>query len=236
MRLGLVFAFSGGCASDTVSWRYDEAATWHAQAPNVACQGKEQSPIDIREVIPRDLPNLAFRYGQTPLALSHNGAHLLQKVSEGHALKIGAQVFALEKVTFHTPGEHLAVGETFPMEMQLWHRNAAGNYAIVSVMVRQGRTNPLLAGIAGALPAPGQTLEAGAVVSLQRLLPQSRQYMRYAGSLSTPPCWEHVMRFVLVEPVEAAASEIAAIAAAAPESRRPAMPISGRRVYLDRTP
>ena len=62
------------------------------------------------------------------------------------------------------------------------------------------------------------------------LLPTSQGYYTFSGSLTTPPCSEHVTWFVLKQQESISADEIARFAAIYPEDARPVQPTYGREV------
>ena len=68
----------------------------------------------------------------------------------------------------------------------------------------------------------------GVTVSVSMLLPATRGYFTYDGSLTTPPCTEGVTWFVLKTPVQVSPDEIAAFARKYPHNARPIQQLHGR--------
>ena len=62
------------------------------------------------------------------------------------------------------------------------------------------------------------------------LLPASKAYYTFAGSLTTPPCTEGVTWFVLKSPTVVSADEIERFAKLYPMNARPVQPLNGREV------
>ena len=60
---------------------------------------------------------------------------------------------------------------------------------------------------------------AGATLDLTQLLPKLRGYYTFEGSLTTPPCSEHVRWFVLKQAMQASSGEIVLFAARYPAQR-----------------
>ena len=236
-------AMATGCGHNGPTWTYagPEGAppAWSTLDPSyAACStGKSQSPVNIKEVIPRDLPNPVFRYTSAPLRLLNNGRTVVQTFEPGQSIAIGNIQYALENLTLHTPSEHRAAGRAFPMEMQLMHKNAQGNLLILSVLIKEGRNNPALGHVLAHLPAEADdTFESADVLPLMQLLPKKRTYMRYSGSLTTPPCWENVTWVVLTDPIEASKDQISAFWKILPNNVRPLAPLGRRTVFMDTTP
>lgn len=69
---------------------------------------------------------------------------------------------------------------------------------------------------------PGEQVDAAA------LLPSTRTYWRYDGSLTTPPCTQDVNWAVMAEPVEVSAAQIAAFTAAYQDNERPLQALNSR--------
>jgi carbonic anhydrase len=72
----------------------------------------------------------------------------------------------------------------------------------------------------------------GVLVNAAHLLPANLASYRYSGSLTTPPCSEDVSWFVLQEPIEASAEQIAAFRELIHANNRPTQPLNGRKIAL----
>uniref|UniRef100_A0A1I8ITJ3 Carbonic anhydrase n=1 Tax=Macrostomum lignano TaxID=282301 RepID=A0A1I8ITJ3_9PLAT len=116
--------------------------------------------------------------------------------------------------------EHVLNGRLYPAELHLvhWCRGSHASFdaaasassgdrlAVLAVFVEVGRANQELAQI---LDNFGDIREAGstdvtltAPVNLSALMPSSaNDYFTYAGSLTTPPCFESVRWIVFKEPI-----------------------------------
>lgn len=115
--------------------------------------------------------------------------------------------------------------------MHLVHESAAGELAVVGVMIKSGANNAAFEPIWKHLPT-----EAGAEQHLAErfnaisLLPKERGYFTYAGSLTTPPCSEGVKWLVLSTPIEMSAEQVAAYTAIYSGNNRPIQPPHDRRI------
>jgi carbonic anhydrase len=64
------------------------------------------------------------------------------------------------------------------------------------------------------------------------LLPATRGYFTFTGSLTTPPCTEGVTWFVLKSPVQVSPDQVAAFAKRYPHNARPVQPLHRRMVQM----
>lgn len=194
---------------------------WGDLAPEYAtCKtGAAQSPIDLPIRVPKGkLSPIAFHYGAEPLRVVNNG-HTLEVPTApgGLAIVVGpspSDRYELVGFHVHSPAEHTLRGQRFAMEMHLVHRNAEGKLAVVGVLFKKGKAHPALAPIlAGAPTEPSDTPKevAGATVDPSAFLPATKGYIRYDGSLTTPPCAEGVTWFVMTTPQEISEAQVHAI-------------------------
>jgi carbonic anhydrase len=65
-------------------------------------------------------------------------------------------------------------------------------------------------------------------------LPVDRGYYTYMGSLTTPPCSENVQWFVMKQPVQVSAEQIAIFSRLYRNNARPVQPSSGRLIKESR--
>jgi carbonic anhydrase len=74
----------------------------------------------------------------------------------------------------------------------------------------------------------------GVTIDPSALLPATRGYFTYVGSLTTPPCTEGVRWFVLKSPLSLSEGQIATFAKLYPADARPVQPLNGREVLSSR--
>jgi carbonic anhydrase len=173
--------------------------------------GRRQSPIDIHATTRQKLPPLEFDYRSAALKVADDGHTVRVRFDKGQQLQIGTQRYSLHQFHFHTPGGDKIAGEEFPMAAHLLHRSAAGQLLSVVVLFRLGAENPLLATLLPLIPAKadGDHRPPGQSVNPAALLPASRGYYRYSGSLTAPPCTEGVDWIVLKQPLELSPAQLA---------------------------
>jgi carbonic anhydrase len=212
-------------------------AHWSALDPAyAACDGHEQSPIDIRATMTADLPALRFEYASGPLeGLTDNGKTIrvnYHAPRNENFLIVGGDRYRLTQFHFHRPAEELVGGKQYDMVLHLMHEASDGRVAGVAVLLTAGRANAAVERLRDHMPnvvgredsVPGVDIDPAA------LLPRTPGYYTYSGSLTAPPCTEGVTWFVLKTPVELSAAQIAAFAKRYPHDVRPVQPLNGRVV------
>jgi len=200
--------------------------------------GKAQSPIDIRDAQRADLPPLRFEYHRRAVGyLTNNGAAIRVNYHDapgsGDFLQVGTRRYQLTQFHFHRPSEETIAGKRYAMVLHLMHRADDGEVAGVAVLLTAGRPNAALALLWQHMPSSeGQVAVPGLELDLRQLLPQQRGYYTYLGSQTAPPCNEGVRWFVLKNPLEVSAQQIAAYAQLFPHDARPLQPRNGRSIQV----
>ncbi len=207
--------------------------------------GREQSPIDLHNPTPTELPGLEVQYRPAAMRIIRhehvvnvidNGHTIQVNYDEGSTLSVGDKVLTLAQYHFHAPSEHTVDGRHYPMEMHLVHQGPSGELAVLGVLIEEGAHNAAFDPVWAELPDEiGEEMHLEHVqVNVDDLLPDGRRMYRYSGSLTTPPCSEDVSWFVAVEPIELSAEQIGAFAAIISDNNRPAQPINERSLAVDR--
>ena len=222
-------------------WTYEGAhgpTHWGSlDAAYETCQvGKVQSPIDIRGAKAADLPAIDFSYQPSPLRLVDNGHTIQVTYAPGSFITVGDQKYELQQFHFHHPAEETVNGRSYPLVAHLVHKNAEGKLAVVAVLLTEGKANDVVESVWKHLPAEeGKEVgPEGVSVDASGLLPATRGYFTFAGSLTTPPCTEGVTWFVLKDPVQLSSSELALFAKKYPHNARPVQPLNARAVQMTR--
>jgi carbonic anhydrase len=194
--------------------------------------GHRQSPIDIVNAEKADLPPLGFDYKPSRLAIVDNGHTILVNYAAGSSLRVGGSSYMLTQFHFHLPSEERIQGRSFDMVAHLVHTGANGQLAVVAVLLEKGKENGLVKRLWDSVPKESgkEAVVEAAQVNAAELLPADRGYYTYPGSLTTPPCSEAVTWFVLKQPVQVSADEVAGFAKWYSNNARPPQPLFDRVV------
>lgn len=199
-------------------------------------EGWNQSPIDLVAEVHTDLPELEFEYYSSNIDEINNGHSIQQNIAPGSFLKIPdrGKKYELKQFHFHSPSEHTIDGKSYDMEMHFVHADDKGAVLVVGVLVNQGKEHPVLNKLWTFMPEnPGETSVQPIGIEETDLLPPTRKYYAYSGSLTTPPCTEGVKWIVLKTPIEASAEQVAVFKnRVGPATNRPVQPHNAR-VILD---
>lgn len=201
-----------------------------------ACKdGKEQSPIDVRDAQKAQLPAIRFEYKTGPLKIINNGYTAVRvnyDPGNGNLLFVGDQRYELKQFHFHHPSEESIHGKPYDMVAHLMHESSDGKVAGVAVFLKAGGANSTVHQLWEHMPkTPGkEEVIAGVEVNPAGLLPRDTSYYTYMGSLTAPPCTEGITWFMLKTPMDISAEEISAFAALYPHDVRPPQPLNGRVV------
>ena len=231
-----------------VHWGYvDEEGPehWAGLSPDFApCrEGVEQSPIDLTGAVPIKGAGLERRIGTDVLTFEQR-ATVMDLVDNGHTIQVTNDVpmtldtggihYELVQFHFHAPSEHTMDGEHAPLEAHFVHKSAAGELAVIGILVEEGEHDPMWDPIIGALPElPGdkrhlENLE----LDPDEFQPLPDRYYRYQGSLTTPPCSEGVQWIVMAEKRQVSSEQMAAIVSHLHDNNRPVQPLAGRELFL----
>ena len=209
-------------------------------------------------ITPTRLAPIEFDYQDSVFILKNNGHTIRADCDlEKNNILIGAHRYSLLQFHFHANSEHLINGENYPMEVHLVHvitskkeeasHSETGNkpepesYAVVGVMIKEGKANPLIRDLWSKIPETEKTPIHYFIKgeNVNAFLPPEgkRSYYRYNGSLTTPPCSENVLWTVMSEPIEFSKEQIETFTKLYRENNRPVQKLHRRFVlhYQDST-
>lgn len=222
MKKAILFAAitlvsSAAFASGDVHWSYSGEGgpeQWAKLTPEYGtCAGKNQSPINLTGFISAKLKPIKFNYQAGGNEVLNNGHTIQVNYAAGSRITVDGAPFELKQFHFHAPSENLINGKSYPLEGHFVHADKDGNLAVVTVMFKEGAENPALAKIWSAMPkAGGEKAALPSPFAAAKLLPAKRDYYRFNGSLTTPPCSEGVRWLVMKQAVYASKEQVEAFA------------------------
>lgn len=223
-----------------IHWDYEgegRPENWSKLDPkNTTCAiGQRQSPIDIRDGIKVDLESIKFNYRPSTFRIVNNG-HTVQVEVGDSSINLTGKTYELVQFHFHRPSEEKINGQRFDMVVHLVHKSDQGELAVVAVLLERGSENPFIQTLWNNLPleknAPLQP--PSVIIDPSTLLPATRSYYTYMGSLTTPPCSEGVLWMVMKQPVQVSQEQINIFSRLYKNNARPIQPIAGRLIKEDR--
>jgi carbonic anhydrase len=225
-------------------WSYEgESASenWGKLDPSfIMCGiGKNQPPINLDRLIGAQLKPLKLNYatgvaGHAPLVgateILNNGHTVQVNYTPGSTIIVDGRAFEMKQFHFHSPSENRIDGKQFPLEAHLVHADATGNLVVLAIMFEEGASNTFLAKIWDRLPAnKGDESKLQAGLNAEQMLPASKGYYYFNGSLTTPPCTEGVRWLVMKSPVTVSKAQVDRFAKAVGHpNNRPVQPVNAR--------
>jgi len=218
-------------------WSYKGAAGpmyWaELDRANIACSaGKHQSPIDIDKAFrSKKLSPIEFHYKTSRGDFINNGHTLQVDYEPGSYITVDDVRYDLMEFHFHAPSEHKVEGIPYDMEMHLVHKSNTGRLAVVGVLVEEGpRKNHTLGKFWGNLPRQNEMPVRITQFNVKKMLPKSKNYFHYMGSLTTPPCSEGVNWYVMTTPITFSARQIDDFIRVVKFNARPVQPLFSRQL------
>jgi carbonic anhydrase len=207
---------------------------WAELSPEYAAcaAGKHQSPVNIGKSDVFKLQALKFGWLKGKYGIVNNG-HSIQLVAPkgGTLIAFDGRTYELVQLHFHAPSEHARDGKAAPMEIHFVHKEkTSGELLVIGVFVADGGKNTTFAKIMAAAPKEEGNETAELTLDPKALLPTSRSYWSYDGSLTTPPCSEPVKWVVLKTAIKVADSDIVKFKAIYPANARPVQPLNARTI------
>ncbi len=224
----------------TVRWDHGNGDTgpqaWGDLHPAFAAcsKGTRQSPIHItaQDAVAGPAEPLPFGHQLFGGTVWNTGHGLALEVEGTNVLPLRGAPWQLLRLQFRHPAEERVHLQNYPMATELVYQGPSGQMAVVSVPMQLGSPNAFITRIWMHMPLDAQDRVRlpQAVLSLGELLPQDRRYYQYAGSLTTPPCTEGVLRIVMKTPVSVGLEQLRLLARVSPPNARPVQPVNGRLV------
>ncbi|KAG4961243.1 hypothetical protein AAZX31_13G305900 [Glycine max] len=161
--------------------------------------GSMQSPIDLlneRVQIVSHLGRLQMNYQPSNATIKNRGHDIkLEWVAGAGYLQINETEYVLKQCHWHSPSEHTIDGKRLDLELHMVHETPSGQSAVIGMLYKIGSPDSFLSSLTDHLKAISDTTEAERVVGVvdpRQIKIFYKQYYRYIGSLTIPPCTENV--------------------------------------------
>jgi Carbonic anhydrase len=191
--------------------------SWYKLHPSfyIAKTGEEQSPINIhtsklKKLSYKHTPKYHYFYSQYKLKTNINYAQLEIKNSYNFIILDGVK-FYLKYIDLHISSEHLINGLSYPMELQLVHKNEDNHSAIIALLVKEGSENEIFEEALNELAnikEHNQEIHLKHKFNLKKEIPLNSRLFRYRGSFTTPPTNEYVHWIIYEKPIEFSKNQI----------------------------
>jgi len=214
MAAAFVLVAGSSMASEAVHWGYSGHGgpeNWAELNPAYEMCGKgvNQSPINLTDFVESELPPITFHYSGLATEVVNNGHSIQANYTAGSTIEIDGKTFELKQFHFHSPSENTINGESFPMEAHFVHAAQDGSLAVIAVMFKIGDENEGISKLWKQMPAKaGEKVAMASQVKADDVLPQDRDYYRFNGSLTTPPCTEGVLWMVMKQPMTVSQEQV----------------------------
>jgi len=239
---------------EVIQWSYMDGPggpeNWGSLSKeNLACmKGKSQSPININvdRAVKAEMAPLEFLYRPSTFSIVDNGYTVMVNYGEGSNVIAEGRQYRLVQFHFHKPSEEAINGDRTDMVAHLVHQHHDGSFLEVSVLMTtkppaptrkywwgkdEVKGNSLIQTLWNHVPLVKGKVETPAVViDVNQLLPADRGYFTYMGSLSTPPCTENVLRYVMKAPIYVSEEQVKNFDRIYPMNARPLQPKGDRLV------
>lgn len=215
-----------------------------------ACKnGRMQSPIDISDKRVRVIPSLGeLKIIHKPSnATLKNRGHDIEVGWEGDAgsIEIDGIEYLLQQAHWHSPSEHFINGKRYDMELHMLYASpdpkVQNNTAVVGVLYKIGHPDAFLSKLTKDLRALMTNKEAersiGVIDPSEIIqLGGTKNYYRYVGSLTTPPCTEGVIWIISKQFGTVSKEQINLLRAAVDDhadmNARPLQPLNLREIQV----
>ena len=234
VSLSLAFCAQAGEPAKPAAHAAHDALDYEHQEQWQAAHDKSQSPIDIvtaaAATAADDEPRaLEFQHTRGGIDKVEDNGHAVQVDTHATQATIRGRHFTLAQFHFHAQSEHTLDGKHFPLEGHFVFKAQDGRLAVVGVMYEQGKANAVAQEVLDDLkPRKNKAKPAQQEIDIEGLLPKSRGYFHYLGSLTTPPLTENVEWYVLPAPVTMSKKQIDGFLSHYRRNNRNIQPLNGR--------
>ncbi|PIA37166.1 hypothetical protein AQUCO_03000028v1 [Aquilegia coerulea] len=210
-----------------------------------ACKnGVEQSPIDLlyeRVNIDPNLGQLQINYKPSTALLKDRGHDIMVEwTGDAGSIQINHKSYKLLQSHWHSPSEHTIDGLRFSLEQHLVHQRTdpiLGNItAVIGILYNIGKPEAFLSKLEKPIKfiIDGQTVIDVGRVDPNYIKISNKDYYRYMGSLTTPPCTEGVIWTIDLRVRTISLNQLESLRAAVHDApnARPLQPLNDRKIFI----
>ncbi|KAK1389552.1 Carbonic anhydrase [Heracleum sosnowskyi] len=206
---------------------------------------QNQSPIDISDnnvLVSAEFGKLIKDYKPADAEIKNRGHDIMiHWIGNPGKVKIDGIDYALQQCHWHSPSEHSINGKRYDMEMHMVHKDKNDKVAVIAQLYKIGaKPDTFLSkfgiDIISLVDKHGNS-------SFGKLDPKEiqmtgRNYYKYLGSLTVPPCTQGVTWIVNQELETVSEDQVKLLRDAvhdfAEKNARPVQPLYGRKIWLYR--
>ena len=185
------------------TWSFGSSDEWENKFPKCSANSQRIAPINIdtSDISPCNATcRLAFRFKPSKCYTRYLNTMPTVSFDPGSLIKFQGEFFNLKKMTLHYPSMHTINGSHYDMEILLYynrnHSNENDGGVIVSLLCKRGsdngEINNFLNQFINQIPVTETRIEQEVEVdkdwSPGILIPESKSFFYYEGSLPYPPC------------------------------------------------
>ncbi|KAK7324924.1 hypothetical protein VNO77_28874 [Canavalia gladiata] len=205
--------------------------------------GSMQSPIDLlnnRIQIVSHLGSLHTNYMPSNATIKNRGHDIMLEWAAGAGyLQINETKYVLKQCHWHSPSEHTIDGKRLDLELHMVHETPSGQTAVIGILYKIGKPDYFLSSLTNHLKAISDTTEAERVVGVvdpRQIKIVYKQYYRYIGSLTIPPCTQNVSWTIVKEIQSVSMEQVRLLRVAVHDesdtNARPLQPLNNRLLQL----
>jgi len=173
-----------------------------------------------------------FDYGKSKVNIINNSHTIQFNVDGENTVNLNGKDYKLLQFHYHALSEHTINNKYFPLEVHFVHEYSDKDYAVIGVMIVEGKENELFNKYLDKFPLEKGEYKTDETIDLLSLLPNNKSYFYYCGSLTTPPCSEMVSWYVFKNPIEASKEQIEKFSKILNNNYRPLMLLNNRKIKL----
>ncbi|KAL8094793.1 alpha carbonic anhydrase 7-like [Apium graveolens] len=203
-----------------------------------------QSPIDISNEnvqLSAKSGDLIKDYKPADAELKNRGHDIaVYWTGDPGSVKIDGTVYVLQQCHWHSPSEHSINGRRYDMELHMVHKDNNDKVAVVGQLYKIGKPDAFLSKLSKEIMSLADKRNSKRVGKLdaKEIELAGRNYYRYMGSLTVPPCTEGVTWILNQELGTVSEDQVKLLRDAvndyADENARPVQPLNRRKIQLYR--